>query len=356
MANKKRQHFISQFLLRSFSVPTNSKSINLYKKGTGIVIGNAPIKTQAQKKCFYGDDTVFEDYLAHSENTASKVINRIKNYNTLPKVGTKNYSFLLHFVMMYAFRTKASVTNTEQKINSGIQKIAQFDETLKKIDFSKYRLAHPEPAAFNLAYHMDNWVIIADLSLGLLKNETTTEFVISDNPFVQFNPIQLSRKKFPNNGGLLSTGLIVFFPISPKLYLIYYHKWAYKINFDDDLSVSLTDDYDIHNLNLLQAISAEETIYFSSENKSQYIKNLADEASWHKKDKHINDDVVDRTNPNKKLLLSYYIEHLYNPDFTFLKLTDAARNEKDSIGMNSYRNNEIVEWMEMDKSKLKSNI
>jgi len=356
VANKKRQHFISQFLLRSFSVTTNSKSINLYQKGTGKVIRNAPIKSQAQQKYFYGDDAVFEDYLANSENTASKVINRIKNYNTLPKVGTKDYSFLLHFVMMYAFRTKASVANTEEKVNSGIQKIAQFDKTLSKIDFSKGRVSHPEPAAFNLAYNMDNWVITGDLSLGLIKNETTTEFIISDNPFVQFNPIQLSRKKFPNNGGLLSTGLIIFFPISPKLYLIYYDKWAYRVNFEDESSLSLTDDYDIHNLNLLQAISAEETIYFSSEKITQYIKNLTDEASWHKKDKHINDEVVDKANPDKKLLLSYYIEHLHNPEFAFLKLTDAARNEKDSIGMNSYRNNEIVEWMKMDKSKMKSNI
>ncbi|WP_282165086.1 DUF4238 domain-containing protein [Cellulophaga baltica] len=355
MANKKRQHFISQFLLRSFSIATNSKSINLYLKGTNKVIESAPIKSQAQQKYYYGEDAIFEDYLAHSENTASKVINHIKQDYALPNLETKNYSFLLHFVMMYAFRTKASVANTEEKINSGIRKIAQYDKSLSKIDFSKYRVAHPEPAAFNLAHNMDNWVITGDLSLGLLKNETTTEFIISDNPFIQFNPIQLSRKKFPNNGGLLSTGLIIFFPISPKLYLIYYDKWAYKINFDDERSVSLTDDYDIHNLNLLQAISSEETIYFSSEKNTQYIKNLADEASWHKKDKHVNDEVEDKENPDKKLLLSYYLEHLYNPDFTFIKLTDAARMSKDSIGMNSYRNDEIVEWMKMDKSKLKRN-
>ena len=355
MAEKKRQHYISQFLLRSFSSTTNPKAIHLYQKTAEREIKNAPIKSQAQKNYFYGKDDVFEDYLGHSERRASVVINAIKGNSNLPELGTKDYSFLLHFVMMYAFRTKASVANTEEKINSGIQKIAQFDKDLSKIDFSKYKVSHPEPAAFNLAHNMDNWVITGDLSLGLLKNATTTEFIISDNPFVQFNPIQLSRKKIPNNGGLLSTGLIIFFPISPKLYLIYYDKWAYRMNFENENSVSLTNDYDIHNLNLLQSISAEETIYFSSEKRNQYIKNLVDEASWHKKDKHINDEVVDKANPDKKLLLSYYIEHLHNPEFTFLKLTDAARNEKDSIGMNSYRNNEIVEWMEMDKSKLKRN-
>lgn len=355
MAEKKRQHYISQFLLRSFSSTTNPKGIHLFQKTTEREIENAPIKSQAQKNYFYGKDEVFEDYLGHSESRASNVIKFVKGNGNLPKIGTKDYSFLLHFVMMYAFRTKSSVTNTEEKINSGIQKFTQFDKTLSKIDFSKYRVLHPEPAAFNLAYNMDNWVITADLSLGLLKNETTTDFIISDNPFLQFNPIQLSRKEFPNNGGLLSTGLIIFFPISPKLYLIYYDKWAYRLNFENESSVSITDDYDIHNLNLLQAISGEETIYFSSKKKAQYIKNLADEAFWHKKDKYVNDEVVDTANPDKKLLLSYYIEHLYNPEFTFLKLTDAARNEKDNIGMNSYRNKEIVEWMEMDKSKLKSN-
>lgn len=356
MAEKKRQHYISQFLLRSFSSTTNPKTIHLYQKSTERDIENAPIKSQAQKNYFYGKDEVLEEYLSHSESKASNVINSIKRYGSLPKFGTKDYSFLLHFVMMYAFRTKASVENTEGRINSSIQKVAQFDETLNKIDFSKYRLSHSEPAAFNLAYNMDNWVVTGDLGLGLLKNNTTKNFIISDNPFVQFNPIQLSQKKFPNNAGLLSTGLIIFFPISPKLYLIYYDKWAYNINFKDENSVSLSNDYEIHNLNLLQAMSAEETIYFPNKNETQYIKNLAEEASWHKEDRYINDKVIDEANPNRNLLLSYYIEHLYNPQFTFFNLTNIARNEKDSIGMNSYRNSEIVEWMEMDQSKLKSNV
>lgn len=356
MAGKKRQHYISQFLLRNFSPTTHPTAINLYQKSSNREIELAPIKYQAQKKYFYGEDEAFEDYLGHSENKASRVINDIKNHNRLPEYGMKDYSFLLHFVLMYAFRTKASVANTEERINSSFRKFAKYDRDLSKIDFSKYRVSHPEPAAFNLAKNMDNWVITGDLGLALLRNETSKDFIISDNPFVQFNPIQLSRKKFPNNGGLLSTGIIIFFPISPKFYLIYYDEWAYNVVYKDEGFISLTDDYDVHNLNLLQAISAEETIYYSLREQTEYIKNLADEASWHKEDRFINDEVMDTTNPDRKLLLSYYLEHSYNPEFTFFSLTDAARNAKDSIGMNSYRNREIIEWMEMDKSKLRKKI
>lgn len=105
MANKKRQHFISQFLLRNFSQKSNNKVIHLHNKKTNKTVENAPIKSQAQESYFYGIDTAFEDFLSHSECKASEAIKNIISEEKLPEQKTKANSFLLHFVMMYAFRT-----------------------------------------------------------------------------------------------------------------------------------------------------------------------------------------------------------------------------------------------------------
>ncbi|MCZ4318409.1 DUF4238 domain-containing protein [Aequorivita viscosa] len=352
MANKKRQHFISQFLLRNFSQKSNNKVIHLHNKKTNKTVENAPIKSQAQESYFYGIDTAFEDFLSHSECKASEAIKNIISEEKLPEQKTKANSFLLHFVMMYAFRTKASIHNTEERINSAFKKVAKYDKELSKIDLSTNRIVHPEPAAFNLAYNMDNWVVTSDLSLVLLKNRTEKDFIISDNPFVQFNPIHLAKKSYPNNGGLLSKGLIIFFPIHPKFCLMFYDSWAYDTINMKARKVEIESIDDINYINLLQAISADKILYFGQIEQLENIKALSKESIFHKKNTYINETIRDASKPNKVLLLSYYLEHLFNPDFSFFKLTSNAEKRKPNIGMDDYRNEEIVEWVKMDKSHL----
>lgn len=354
MTKRKRQHFVSQFLLRNFSSETNKKTIHLFNKDTGQSVTDAPIKSQAQESYFYGVDPTFEDYLSIYEGKSSEVIKDIIAQGLLPIRTEKANSFLLHFVMMYAFRTKASVFNTEERINSSIRKIAKYDKKLSQIDFSTHRIKHPEPAAFNLAHNIDNWVITGDLNLVLLKNQTASNFILSDNPFVQFNPLLLSEKVYPNNGGLLSKGLIILFPISPKFCLLYYDPWAYAIQTKDRSTLCLDVWEDLDNINLLQAITADKILYYTKVAETDYVKNLGLKSRDLKKDEYVNKEISSPKYPNKFALLSYYLEHSYNPNFSFFHLTEKAKNRNGNMGMKEYRNQEIVDWVEMDKTKLRN--
>jgi hypothetical protein len=151
MAQKKKQHFVSQFLLKNFSSRTNPKLINLFNRDIHKLVENAPISTQAQENYFYGIDPVFEDFLAYCEGRASPIIRTIKEEAILPDYKHKDYGLLLHFIMLFAFRTRVSVKNTERRINSGVKTLSKYIPELKNLDLDKYRIAHPEPAAFNLA-------------------------------------------------------------------------------------------------------------------------------------------------------------------------------------------------------------
>lgn len=354
MTKKKRQHFVSQFLLRNFSSEANKKTIHLFNKDSGKSFTNAPIKSQAQESYFYGVDPTFEEYLSIYEGKSSEVIKDIIASGLLPKRAEKANSFLLHFVMMYAFRTKASVFNTEERINSSFRKIAKYDKDLSQIDFSTHRIQHPEPAAFNLAYNIDNWVITGDLNLILLQNQTTTGFILSDNPFVQFNPLHLSEKVYPNNGGLLSKGLIIFFPLSPKYCLMYYDSWAYSLPNEDRSTLCLDVKEDIDNINILQAIAADKILYYSKMEETDYLKNLGLKCRDLKKDEYVNEEIQHPNNLNSFALLSYYLEHTYNPNFSYFSLTEEAKNHIGNMGMNEYRNQEIVDWVKMDKTELRN--
>lgn len=352
MPEKKRQHFVSQFLLREFSVRDNPKVINLYNRFTDKLVENAPINTQAQEAYFYGIDTTFEDYLAHFEGKASTILKTIIKDKILPDYKNKDYGQLLHFIMLFAFRTKNSVNQTEERINSGVKELSRFIPDLKDIDFDKYKIVHPEPAAFNLASYMDNWVVTYDLNSSLLINNTEDDFFISDNPFTIYNPLMLKRKIYEFANGLGNKGLVILFPISTKVYLMLYDSCAYQTTETEQI-IELDDKIDIENLNLLQSISADKIIYYSRTSDTDQVKRISILALENKIGNYVNEVSEHPFKKRGKLMLSYYIEHKLTPDLTFIKEKESIQKIDDWTTLSGLRNKEIEHWLTMDKSKLR---
>lgn len=352
MPEKKKQHFVSQFLLKEFSVKDNTKVINLYNRQTDKLVENAPIKTQAQEPYFYGMDSTFEDYLSHFEGKASGILRMVIKDKTLPHYSHKNYGILLHFIMLFAFRTKSSVNQTEERINSAVKALSKYISELNEIDFDQYRIVHPEPAAFNLASYIDNWVITYDLNLALIINKTEDDFFISDNPFVIYNPLMLKRQFYGLANGLANNGLIILFPISKKEYLIFYDSWAYTTTENERL-IELDKKIDIENINLLQSISSDKIIYYSKKSDADKVKKISTLALKNKLDKYVNEVSEHPFKKGAKIMLSYYIEHKLTPNLSFIKEKDLIQKIVDYTTLSGIRTKEIENWLKMDKSKLK---
>jgi hypothetical protein len=351
MPEKKKQHYVSQFLLRNFSIPDNPKLINLHNLSQGKTVGSTAIKNQAQESFYYGRDLTFENFLGHTEKKVSHLIKSIIDKQELPKYRDKAYAGLLHFIMLYSFRTKANVDKTENGINEAIKKLSKYVKELENIDFEKYRIKHPEPAAYNLASYMDNWVITYDLNSVLLINKTDKPFIISDNPLVQYNPFMLKRELYEIAGGLINKGLILFFPLSPKYCFMMYDSSAYETN-ESERKIEISKDLDIYNLNTLQAIGVNENIFFSEITYSDYVTEIVQKGSMYGVKKHINEVLKHPTDPSKIQFITYYVEHRTVLNLSFLWENPLNINVSDIKELSTPRNKEIEDWVKMDKSKL----
>lgn len=343
MAEKKKQHYVSQFLLRNFSCGTDEKLINLYDRKNDRPIKQSPIKDHAQEKYFYGEDLVFENFLGETENKAAPVIREIFDTAKLPPRDDIRYKRLLHFVMLYAFRTKAAAENTEEYLNQMMKEYFKYIKDAPDIDWDKYRLAHPEPGAMNLAYYYNNWVVGADLEPLLIANITNKDFYISDDPLIQYNPFMQSRKCYWGANSLMNKGLVLLFPLHPKWYLMLYDPYRYDVRVSGDL-VIVDKSNDIYKINQLQAINCDRFLFYPDTLNERYIRNMSQEGARRHINQYIHKKIIS-PNTGNPALFSYHIPHKTDFYFSFLRDGEEAKNYDPHTTMDHVRHPDIAEWV-----------
>ncbi|MEJ2901516.1 DUF4238 domain-containing protein [Pedobacter panaciterrae] len=356
MALKKKQHFVSQFLIKKFAIDQERKFVHLYNRKTDTVVNHALIKTQAQENYYYGNDLTFEEFLSVTEERAAPVIAEILESGLIPKIGDKRYSYLLHFVMLYHSRTKAQVDHTEENLNATLKALSKYDSSLQQLNLDELRLKHPEPAAFNLACFMDDWVVTADLHAFLLTNHTGKDFFLSDNPLITFNPFMQKRKYYWAANSHLSKGLILLFPLSPDHYLMLIDPYSYDVKCTAENRIHVDKASDLYNINLLQSVSADKNLYYRIAQEEAYIKSLAMEGLRNKKSKLISELVPCPGKPEAKCLFSYHLAHTLNLSFSFIRESEEAKAYDVTKQRDHPRNQEIVDWMKQVRLKRKQDV
>jgi len=318
MPEKKKQHFVSKFLLKRFSSDDEKAFINLHNLKSGKAI-NVPIKPQAQEEYYYGSDLILENYLETTEVKAALVIEEMLIKGCVPPFDDLKFQELLHFIMLYEWRTKASVDQTEEYLNAMFREVSKYDSRLKAFDFDKHRLKHKEPAAFNLSYYMDSWVVAADLIPFLLVNLTEKHFIMSDNPLIKYNPFMQHRQSYWASASILSKGLIYLFPLSPRHYIMLVDPTTYDVKSNEADLIAITDESDIDQINILQAISADQNIYFAAPEQENYIASLAKEAAKNKIDKLQTQLLNNPQKPGSNSLFAYQLVHKLEFFFSFIR-------------------------------------
>jgi hypothetical protein len=137
-------------------------------------------------------------------------------------------------------------------------------------------MAMQEPARLILKMAAENYPMLLDLDLRLLLNSTKEGFVTSDNPVVLYNQFMSFRKSVPSSG-YASKGLQIFFPLDDKRMLCLFDGDVYRASGKTGDTLSITDVRDIYELNLVQACSASNVLYFHD--KDQNIDALYRKAS-----------------------------------------------------------------------------
>lgn len=238
-------------------------TIGIWNIQRKLYIPNGKLKNQAYKKAFYGKEPQLEDALGLLETEASDIIRKIVDTLKLPNVRSRDKINLYTFLVFQSSRTEAAVEDSESIVDQMTKMVFKHDRRVKDIlSHVNFGLKHPAVIQLGMAAQMVP--IIFDLGMKLIINNTTHEFITSDNPVVRYNQL-VERFHWPGSGsGLGMTGLQIFFPLTPRLMLVLYDRDIYRVGNFFSKKVVVINTAEINRLNGLQFLRAGENNYFSN--------------------------------------------------------------------------------------------
>lgn len=322
ITDKENQHYVPKFYLRFFSFENNNKQIGIFNKDTGFYFKTAKLKTQGSKKYFYGKDGLVEDFLGDIENHLTPILKSIIDTEQLPEMFSVTQVDILMFLILmdlrnpvrkeqYAKSTELMKERILSKSKNPKEKIIQEIEEYQQKDTSHQRQILS--ANKSVPYCID-------LNFKLLKNETKTPFITSDNPFIKYNQfMELRKYEFGSHNGYGTVGEQFMFPLNEKYLLLFYDTNIYKVGNKKEKTIILKEEKDIDQLNLMQYLNSTQILYFNENISEHYLNRLKNKATKYK-------------NPNETYLKVYSKEINGSPDkfdeLLFIGITDLKINLK----------------------------
>lgn len=267
-ASRAEHHFVPRFYLRNFATRKDGGAVRLFQISAGRHVAQASIKGQCARRHLYGQDGSIEDAFVELEGVAASVIRGMTVDEQVPPPVTVPLVSFLIFIVLQESRTVSAA----ERYNAAQTKImrahlasdpAAPPELLPYLD-SLHVSYGDQAVVLALRNAVDSVPVVFDLRLKLLKNGTPVEFITSDSPVVLHNHW---ARRFPGNGvlGLASSGLQIFFPLSPAYLAVLYDTDVYKLGGYDEDVILLDDVEGIRSLNALQGASARDNLYYASE-------------------------------------------------------------------------------------------
>ncbi len=263
MPHNKKHHYVPRFYLKRFSL--DSRSICLWNINRKRLASKAKLKNQCYKDYFYGKELTIEKALGTVEGHASRILKQIDKFQVQPRIGSEEHLMLVLYILMQSGRTAYTADAFDEIIDKMMKYLFEPKAKQEGIDLSKVTIGIKDPANFSLGSIAKFYPLLLDLNCKLLQNETSVDFITSDNPVVLYNQLFMFRKH-GSNTGLTSKGLQVFFPISSRLLLLFYDYESYTVGSRSKAIIKINLPRDVYELNTLQMTSAYENIYFKSAN------------------------------------------------------------------------------------------
>lgn len=273
----KKQHYVPQCLLKNFGFGTKKrKKINVFDIERSVIRYDQPVKEVFSQNYFYDKDNKVENFMAENiESSASKVLDKIVDGDFT--VVDEDVLALHRFILSLFYRTPEASERASGFINSQLESIVRELLSLNGFD--------PEEAsAGQFNFHQDQLaslitvqgvldaVILKDLEYHIIKNETASEFYISDHPVFSYNWLYRNLEH-PGVTSLTATGLQIFLPLSPQMTLCLYDPKVYKYG-QKGLVTCVSKDEDIEILNSFQVINSDSIIGFHSRHNEAHVKHL----------------------------------------------------------------------------------
>lgn len=239
----KNQHYVPQFLLKKFSL--DKKMIKIYQKEKDKIIEKAPIKNQCSKDWFYGKENI-EEELSQIEGDGAKVIKFIIEGKKIKEIEIEQ---LYQFIFLQSIRTNKK----KEIINNSVEEVL---EEIKIYEKQSLEII-PGELIKNLKYEYKEILDLDFIILKIKDSEEDNEFVISDNPVVNYN---YCYKRF--NAGYAKTGTTLIMPLTPYETIMLYDKNTYELSNINENKIMYIDEDEVKKLNNLQYINSDKNIYF----------------------------------------------------------------------------------------------
>lgn len=324
---KKRHHYVPQLYLKYFS--NDKKNITVFSVNEDkIVAKKASIDRQCYKNYMYGKDQRFEDAMSLLEGATKKIFKNILTSENIPRRKETDYITLLIFVIYQSARTLFATEQLNEILDKMAKSTMRDDIKLRRPkgitleDIEKLTVSIKEPGVLSLGIVSRTIPLLLDLECKLITNDTSNEFITSDNPVIRYNKYYLNDMM--SYTGFACKGLIILFPITPNYYLIYYDSIRYRIGGKKLHTpvTQLTQD-DVDHLNILQLINANKTVYTLNMD-DKYLQNISARSKKYRfTDKSIlrESEYVDHGDGKKsKLLWSARQSIKYDANTSFIKI------------------------------------
>lgn len=281
MSTRKNHHFVPQFYFRLFS--QDGRSISVLHRQSGKVIASAPIKGQACKAWFYGDDTA-EDALSQVEGACSAALRELAALRNPADLSAESVELVLVWLALQRSRTKAARQSGQPMHDRFAQLWAEVqlrnDEDIspatRDLLLDNLDAVGVDPVGaqrLRMSVAVEAASSLGDLTPIFLLNKTNRPFIFGDAPVVLYN----SLHRQVNHRGVLgfsAAGLMVFLPLGPSTVLLLLDAARYLLKRVVDNRIQVRDLRDVAALNKLQIHAASDCIYFGDFERASYVAEL----------------------------------------------------------------------------------
>lgn len=274
----KFQHYVPQFYLRNFS--NNGKSVGSFVFSNHKYIENAPIRSICGRDYLYGDDLNIEKWFQRLERIWSRIINKIISSGNLLSINDEEKVYLLMLFYLSDARTAYVADTVKEEVNTLNNIRARLYREHRGIEISDDEINDLEilinkPNLVHLQNMPQVVEMIADLSIVLLHNTSSRQFITSDCPIAKYNKLFL-EKNYYRSYGYGHVGTQVFLPISPIYCLVLYDASVYEFKSVKDYVVTVNAPNEIIELNKLFVKNSKCAIYFNNTERDWIIKRMVE--------------------------------------------------------------------------------
>lgn len=220
MASNKNQHYVPRCYLRAFTEHGDGIRINLFNIDREKVFPLVSSRHQCSKDYFYGTDAKLEAAIQSLECGYAEVLRRITQNSYV--LVDEDSDLLRRFWLFQYLRTEAASLRSVEVLNAANDAMG--------ISGAKYRAEMKRSVLHAMRTFAESMDIMDDMSTCLVRNDSRTPFITSDDPAILSNRLYLECLHRPvKSFGLRQSGSIMVLPLTPSILFLGFDRNIYTV-------------------------------------------------------------------------------------------------------------------------------